>query len=104
MAIQVVMMGTPAGDITAFIQLKSAVALGGPLPALYASKRLLDAQPYVTGELAEQGLLQEQGFFFQHEKEPKCGATCGGACTWQCMLAARPCRPLWEANIKCGAG
>lgn len=60
MAIQVVMMGTPEGDITAFIQLKSAVALGGPLPALYASNRLLDAQPYVTGELAVQGLLQEQ--------------------------------------------
>lgn len=48
-AVQVVLTGTPGGGLTAFIQLKSGVALGAPLPALYASQQLLAAQPYVSG-------------------------------------------------------
>lgn len=48
-AVQVVLTGTPAGGVTAFIQLKTAVPLGDPLPALYASKQLLANQPYVSG-------------------------------------------------------
>ena len=48
--LQVVLTGAPDGSLsTAFIQRKSGVPIGDPLPALYASQQLLNAQPYVSG-------------------------------------------------------
>jgi hypothetical protein len=48
--LQVVLTGAPDGSLsTAFIQRKSGVPVGGPLPALYASQQLLNVQPYVSG-------------------------------------------------------
>ena len=48
--LQVVLTGAPDGSLsTAFIQRKSGVPVGHPLPALYASQQLLNAQPYVSG-------------------------------------------------------
>ena len=52
MTLQVVLTGAPDGSLsTAFIQRKSGVPVGDPLPALYASQQLLNAQPYVSGAL-----------------------------------------------------
>ena len=51
--LQVVLTGAPDGSLsTAFIQRKSGVPVGDPLPALYASQQLLNAQPYVSGRCA----------------------------------------------------
>jgi hypothetical protein len=50
--LQVVLAGAPDGSLsTAFIQRKSGVPVGDPLPALYASQQLLNSQPYVSGAL-----------------------------------------------------
>jgi hypothetical protein len=57
--LQVVLTGAPDGSIsTAFIQRKSGVPIGGPLPALYASQQLLNAQPYVSGKRRRPGTVQ----------------------------------------------